>query len=403
MIELNDNYKPLFYNKDKRYHLVTGGRGSGKSFSIVLFLILLLEQENEVILFTRYTLTSAHISIIPEFLNMIDLLGWGDKFHVTKNEVINKGTGSRILFRGIKTSSGTQTANLKSISGVTCWVLDEAEELVDEKVFSKIDLSIRTKNKQNRVILIMNPTTRDHFIYKKWFEGGPLDSTVYIHTTYKDNKKNLSESLVQEIEKIQQSDPKRYQNEILGGWILKAEGLMYSDFKTWESLPQFKIIKSYTDTADEGKDYLCSIVYGVPVNNENENIYILDVVFNNKGMETTEPLVAQMFEHNDCRINMIESNNGGRGFARAVEKLIPKRLKVKWFHQSKNKKARIFSNSASVNSSVVMPEGWHIRHKDFYDSITHHLKDGSSKHDDGPDCLTGCYEQEFSKKELFIY
>jgi len=231
LININDKYKTLFLNKDKRYHVVTGGRGSGKSFSIALFLVLLTEQKDEVILFTRYTLTSAHISIIPEFLNMIELLGWENKFHITKNEVINKNTCSRILFRGIKTSSGTQTANLKSISGVTCWVLDEAEELTDEKVFSKIDLSIRTKGKQNRVIMVMNPTNYEHFIYEKWFAEGHLDNTVYIHTTYKDNKDNLNESILLEIENIKERNPKKYEHEILGGWIDRYDGVV---FENWE-------------------------------------------------------------------------------------------------------------------------------------------------------------------------
>ena len=99
MVDINDKYKPIFFNKDKRYHIVTGGRGSGKSFAITLFLVLLTEQKNEVILFTRYTLISANISIIPEFLGMIELLGWQDRFTVTKDQVVNNITGSKILFQ----------------------------------------------------------------------------------------------------------------------------------------------------------------------------------------------------------------------------------------------------------------------------------------------------------------
>ena len=106
-------------------------------------------------------------------------------------------------------SSGTQTANLKSLAGVTCWVLDEAEELIDETVFDKIDLSIRSKNAQNRVIMILNPTTAEHFIYNRWFEQGQKDNTLYIHTTYLDNKDNLDDSILQEIEQIKLTNPKK--------------------------------------------------------------------------------------------------------------------------------------------------------------------------------------------------
>jgi phage terminase large subunit len=264
MIDLADKYKPLFFNKDKRYHIITGGRGSGKSFAVTLFLVLLLQQKGEVILFTRYTLTSAHISIIPEFLNMIELLGWEDRFVITKNEIVHKVTGSKILFKGLKTSSGTQTANLKSLAGVTCWVLDEAEELVDEVIFDKIDLSIRSKNAQNRVMMILNPTTSEHFIYKRWFENGRNDNTEYIHTTYLDNKDNLDISILEEIEQMKINKPKKYNHVILGGWLDKAEGV---------------IIENWI----EGKfDYSLPIYFGMDFGFSNDPTTLTAVAIDNK-------------------------------------------------------------------------------------------------------------------------
>ena len=75
------------------------------------------------------------------------------------------------MFKGIRTSSGNQTAALKSLNGVTTFVLDEAEELVDENTFDKIDFSVRTQDKQNRCIMIMNPTTKEHWIYQRFFQN----------------------------------------------------------------------------------------------------------------------------------------------------------------------------------------------------------------------------------------
>ena len=106
-------------DSNSRYFIVTGGRGSGKSFAINTILLLLTQEKGHIILFTRYTLRSANISIIPEFKEKIDLLNLNSRFHVTKDEIINLTTGSKILFRGIKTSSGDQTANLKSLQGIT--------------------------------------------------------------------------------------------------------------------------------------------------------------------------------------------------------------------------------------------------------------------------------------------
>jgi len=171
MIKINDKYQTLFEQpKQVRYYIITGGRGSGKSFGVTIWANLKTLAKTTKILFTRYTLTSAHISIIPEFLEKIELLNLQSQFKITQSEIISNNGGS-ILFKGIKASSGIQTANLKSLNGVNVWILDEAEELHDEKVFDKIDLSIRDKDTQNIVILILNPTLKEHWIYTRFFEG----------------------------------------------------------------------------------------------------------------------------------------------------------------------------------------------------------------------------------------
>lgn len=235
-INLSKKYIPLIIN-DTRYFILTGGRGSSKSFTVSTILNALTYEKGHKVLFTRYTLTSAATSIIPEFTEKIDLLHGGGDFGVTKDEVINNTTGSSIIFKGIKTSSGNQTASLKSLQGITTWVLDEAEELVDEATFDKIDLSIRVKGKQNRVILILNPTVRTHWIYKRFFEdmnipemfNGQKADVTYIHTTYLDNEKNLSDSFLTKVRSIKETNLKKYNNQVLGAWIEKAEGALWSD------------------------------------------------------------------------------------------------------------------------------------------------------------------------------
>ena len=241
MFKLSPKYTSLFKG-DSRYYVITGGRGSSKSFSVNAFLLLLTYESGHTILFTRYTLTSAHVSIIPEFIEKIEILDKFEDFHVTKDEIINKKTGSKILFKGIKTSSGQQTANLKSLSGVTCFVLDEAEELTDEDVFDKIDFSIRSKEKQNRVVLVLNPAMKTHFIYQKFFESKGVEAgsniikgdTTYIHTTYLDNVENLSESFLNQIETIKERRPDKYKHTILGGWLDKAEGVIFTNWRIGE-------------------------------------------------------------------------------------------------------------------------------------------------------------------------
>jgi len=227
LIKVSKKYQPLD-NSKSRYFIITGGRGSSKSFTVNLYLarLLLLEEKHKV-LFTRYTLTAASKSIIPEFIEKIELLNASSLFTVTQNEITCTKTKSSIMFSGIKTSSGNQTANLKSLQGVTTWILDEAEELDDETIFDKINLSVRQKGVQNRVILIMNPTTKEHWIYKRFFQdrgvqegfnGTYLDAT-YIHTTYLNNLANLDESFLNDIERIKKTRPQKYKHQILGGWL----------------------------------------------------------------------------------------------------------------------------------------------------------------------------------------
>jgi phage terminase large subunit len=233
------------FDSKARYFIITGGRGSGKSFAVTVFLTLLTMSRGIRVLFTRFTMTSAHLSIIPEFLEKIGLLGFDEVFSINKQEVLNTKNNSDILFRGIRTSAGNQTASLKSLQGISTWVLDEAEELVDENIFDTIDLSIREKNIQNRVILILNPTTKEHWIYKRFFEekgveggfNGFKDNVCYIHTNYLDNKDNLSTSFLERIKSIKHNNFKKYQHKILGGWLAKAEGVVFENWSIGEFNP----------------------------------------------------------------------------------------------------------------------------------------------------------------------
>ena len=286
---LSEKYNDLF--SESRYFVITGGRGSGKSYSINSFLLALTYEPGHTILFTRYTLTSAHISIIPEFIEKIEILDRFQDFHITKDEIINITTGSKILFKGIKTSSGQQTANLKSLSGVTCFVLDEAEELTDEDVFDKIDYSIRSKDKQNRVILILNPATKEHFIYQKFFEAKGIEAgsntikgdTTYIHTTYLDNYNNLSESFLNQIQTIKERRPDKYKHTILGGWLEKAEGVIYTNWK----IGLFNKDNGSVFGQDYGFSNDPSTLIETSIDRTNKRIYIKEHI-HKQGLTTSE-------------------------------------------------------------------------------------------------------------------
>ena len=249
-------YYPLYNNTDKFIILITGGRGSGKSYNSSRFIERLTFEYNpekklaHQILYTRFTMVSAAISVIPEFWEKVEVDETEQYFRKTKTDVINTMTGARVMFRGIHTSSGNQTAKLKSIQGVTTFVVDEAEEWVSEDEFERIMLSIRTKGLQNRVIIIMNPADSNHWVYKRFIEkthkiveydGVPVQisthpNVLHIHTTYLDNIKNLSEEFLKEVLDMKLNKPERYAHIVMGRWADVAEGAV---FKKWGIVDEF--------------------------------------------------------------------------------------------------------------------------------------------------------------------
>lgn len=181
---------------------------------------------------------------------------------------------------------------------------------------------------------------------------------------------------------------------------IDIKGKLYTKFKTYTELPKdsagkplFTAIRSYTDTADEGSDYLCSIIYGV----YNKEAYVLDVIYTQDPMEITEEAVAKaLYEFNVSRAR-IESNNGGRGFARSVGRILnskygSNRTKIKWFHQSENKIARILSNSTWVMDHIYYPVNWMDRWPEYYEAMMKYQREGKNEHDDAPDATTGVAE-----------
>lgn len=228
-ISLSWQYEPLFMpDIPARYYIITGGRGSGKSFAVATAISndLVIPEETKNILYLRKTLVSAHLSIIPEFQEKIDLLGYGKFVDAGKTEIENIRTGSEIFFRGIQTSSGSNEANLKSIVNVATVIIDEAQELDDERTFDRIDLSLRSKTIRNRVILCLNPVDHTHWIYRRFFEArkvaddfnGIVDDTCYIHTDYRDNADNLSDDFLRLAEQCRKNDPDKYKHIWLGHW-----------------------------------------------------------------------------------------------------------------------------------------------------------------------------------------
>ena len=316
MIRTFPVYYPMYSNKDKFIILVTGGRGSGKSFSTSTFLERLtfeMTPEDKIvhqILYTRYTMVSANISIIPEFLEKAELDGTQKFFSSTRSDVTNKMTGSRVMFRGIKSSSGNQTAKLKSIHGITTFVVDEAEEWVSEREFETIMLSIRQKGIQNRIIIVMNPTDNNHWVYKRFIEntheevmydGVPVQvsthpNVLHIHTTYLDNAENLSPEFIKEVNDMKVKNPEKYAHTVMGRWADVAEGAVFKHIGVVKEFPKWckkvAIGLDFGYTNDVSAAMMCGMI--------DDNLYISEL-FYRTGMLSSD-LTKELRRYGDIKV-----------------------------------------------------------------------------------------------------
>ena len=300
--------------------VLTGGRYSQKSFAVGTFSCVATKDFNHRVLYTRYTLTAAKDSIIPEFNEKIDLLNCANSFEVTNDRIVGVSNQSKIVFKGIKTSSGNQTANLKSLKNFSIFVLEEAEEMPDFNGWDKIKKSIRALDVRNLNILILNPTTKTHWIYTELFEdkgvpegfNGIVDNVLYIHTTYLDmerefipdsiyldfeDKRLAHEAYINtpkaERDKLSQKVIKKalyYKHVVLGGWLDNAEGVVFDNWEIGEfdeSLP-FGFGQDFGFSIDPTTLVKCAI------NKKHKKIYVKEC-FGKPGMSTNDIYLANLF------------------------------------------------------------------------------------------------------------
>ena len=371
MITLNPKFKPL-YTDDSRYFILTGGRGSSKSYHVADWASKLTYERGHKILFTRWTMVSAHLSVIPEFTSKLEAYKVLDNFDITKVDIENKSTQSKILFRGIKTSQGIATANLKSIEGLTTLIGDEMEELVDEEIFDRIDLSIRSTEQKNRIVLIMNPSNKEHWIYKRFFEArgvedgfsGKVDDTTYIHTTYLDNKINLSQSFLDQAERTKAVNLLRYNHLFLGHWLESSEGLLWNvdlidKFRVTDAPILRRVIVAIDPaiTAKEGSDETGLVVVGLGTDLKG---YVLEDASGTYTPNQWATKAKELYDKWQANEVVAEVNQGGDMVESTIKTVDPS-IYVHKVHATKGKFVRAEPIYALYQQGKVHHVGYHSR------------------------------------------
>lgn len=294
------------------------------------------------------------------------------------------GFGCNIMIIDDVIKNAEEAYNANTLQKLSSWFTDTMLSRT-ENGFKLIIIMTRWSSDDLAGFILSNYQNVVHVSYKAVQEDGSMLCPEILSRADFDLKtQNMNKDII----------AANYQQE-----PIDIKGRLYSGFKTYTETPTdengksvFRYVLNYTDTADMGSDFLCSICYGM----YEGSYYVLDVLYTKESMEYTEPATARMLTNNNVGCAIIESNNGGRGFARNVErecKLLGNRhTNIKWFHQSKNKIARILSNSTSVMNNIYFPVNWQDRWPDFARAVTRYQREGKNEHDDAPDALTGVYE-----------
>lgn len=277
---------------------------------------------------------------------------------------------------------------------------DANSDIEREKVNARFETTIRSRaNSRNTPIIIVGQRLHEHDLFGYLLQKEPGEWTVLSLPCITYDAQGQAQALwpfkhtLEDLERLRRTDSITFETQYLQQ-PTPREGLMYAPFRTYDVLPVgTPRVENYTDTADTGADFLCSICYA----RYDTAVYVLDVLYTQKAMEYTEPETARMLTRNKVERCVIESNNGGRGFRRNVEgncrTLGNYTTAFVDFTQKQNKASRIFTNSAKATNLVYMPADWERAWPEFAQDIKRYRKEGRNAHDDAPDALTGVVEQ----------
>lgn len=284
---------------------------------------------------------------------------------------------------------------------------DARSELIREKVNQKFETTIRNRvnSRKTPIIIIMQRLDEDDLCgYLQKLEPDEWEvlslPVIGVDADGKEQPLWPFKHTLAELHELEEKAPWVFDTQYMQN-PRPLVGLMYErEFKTYDTLPVTRRhkVKAYVDTADTGEDFLCCLIY---VETEIGN-YFLEAYYTQAAMETTEPETARLLTLHNVEEAIIESNNGGRGFARKVEEncriLGNRKTVIRWFHQSENKDVRIFNHSNEVQNLTYFPSKWEHLWPKFFRDITQYKKQGRNAHDDAPDALTGTIEKRPDSK-----
>lgn len=403
-----------FYESDEEYLIDNEPPRHGKSRTATLFVQWVLgKYPKDKVITGSYNETLSTV-FSKGVRNKIQERSAGDKLvysDIFPNTRVKRGDGAANLWglEGNDTNSylatsptGTATgfgADLMLIDDLIKNEYEARNDNIKEQHFTWFtDTMLSRREGKRKVIIVMTRWSSDD-LAGRVMQTLDRQKKPYRLICYKafDGKKMLCEDILtrEHYEDILNGDTGRDIVEAnYNQTPIDLEGRLYTSLQTYEELPKnIESIDSYTDTADTGSDFLCSIIYAVC----DCKAYVLDVIYTQEGMEVTEDMVAKA--HTEYKVNRarIESNNGGRGFARNVQRIAQDKYENRITHfitftQTKNKNTRILTGSTGVMNNVLFPVGWENKWREYWRDMTRYQRAGKNAHDDAQDATTGIYE-----------
>lgn len=401
-----------FYESDKKILVINMPPRHGKSRTATLLVQWLFGQNpHDKVMTGSYneTLSSTFAKQVRDKIAEEPTMGmtvYSDIFPETR---IKKGeaSASKWALHGSEQTNYLATSPTGTATGFGCtiMIIDDLIKNVEE-AYNELTLQKQVDWFNNTMLSRTETGFKLIIIMTRWATG---DLAGYILDNFKDvqhiNYKAVQDDGTMLCPEILSEDDYAFKTKNMNIDIVKAnyqqepidiKGRLYSSFKTYSGeLPEFREIRNYTDTADTGDDYLCSINYGITFDKE---AYVLDILYTKEPMEVTEPAMARMLVNGNVNVADIESNNGGRGFSRAVERIVKTEYGTNHtifrpFTQRKNKIARILTNATWVMEHVYFPANWRDRWSDYYQAMSKYQREGKNAHDDAPDATTGIAEK----------
>lgn len=401
-----------FCESDKKILVINMPPRHGKSRTATLLVQWLFGQDPKAKVMTgsyNETLSATFAKQVRDKIAEEPTMGMTVYNDIFPNTRIKKGeaSASKWALHGSEQTNYLATSPTGTATGFGCtiMIIDDLIKNVEE-AYNETTLQKQVDWFNNTMLSRTETGFKLIIIMTRWATG---DLAGYILENFKDvqhiNYKAVQDDGSMLCPEILSEEDYDFKTKNMNIDIVKAnyqqepidiKGRLYSSFKTYSgTLPEFREIRNYTDTADTGDDYLCSINYGITFDKE---AYVLDVLYTKDPMEVTEPAMARMLVEGKVNIADIESNNGGRGFSRAVERIVrteygSNHTIFRPFTQRKNKNARILTNATWVMEHVYYPENWRDKWRDYHEAMTKYQREGKNAHDDAPDATTGMAEK----------